>query len=77
MPYGEQLCWPFSSKYFISPVSIFMDVQKANTTAEFIPSLFSKHNFLMMFSEIGIFGVLCFLIKLIRRSLFANGKLAE
>ncbi len=77
LPYGEQLLWPFTNKYYISPVAFFMNVQKANTSAEFIPSLFSKHNLLMVFSEIGIFGTLLIVIKLKRGSLLAASESAD
>lgn len=43
-PYGEQLFWPFTKKYFISPVYIFTDIHKASTNKLFFVSLFAVHN---------------------------------
>ena len=66
-PFGEQLFWPFSNQYYISPFWIFMDVHKSNASIDFFQSLFSKHNFFMVLSEIGIFGTFCLIVNLIRK----------
>lgn len=43
-PYGEQLFWPFSNIYFMSPIAIFSDVHKASSSKIFIQSLFNWNN---------------------------------
>jgi len=56
LPYGEQLFWPFSKDYFVSSFSIFRDVHKADSSAEFFPALFNYYNFYTALTEIVIFG---------------------
>ncbi len=51
-PYGEQLFWPLSSNYFLSPFSIFNDVHKASSSKIFIQSLFNWHNLMTIIQEI-------------------------
>lgn len=43
-PYGEQLFWPFSKAYFLSPYSIFLDICRSANSHDFFISLFSWHN---------------------------------
>ena len=66
LPYGEQLFWPFSSSYFISSVSIFRDVHKANTSGAFFPGLFNYYNLYTVLSEIVIFGAILILTYIIK-----------
>jgi inner membrane protein len=51
-PYGVQLLWPFSHDYFISPVSIFRDIHKGQTTDSFIAGLTDGYNFVTAMIEI-------------------------
>jgi len=74
-PYGEQLLWPFTSEYYLSPVPIFMDVHKSDVSFNFIQSLFSKHNFIMVLSEIGIFGTYYLIVEFIKKNGFLSVKL--
>ena len=66
-PFGEQLLWPFSNHYYLSPVCVFMDVHKSDSSNDFFRSLFSMHNFVMVLSEIGIFGTFFLMVNLIRK----------
>lgn len=45
-PYGEPLWWPISSKYYISPFSVFTDIQRVSLGGRlsFITSLVNLHN---------------------------------
>ncbi len=56
VPFGEQLLWPFSQEYYISPVTIFRDVHKADTSGAFFAAIFSWYNFWTAISELLIFG---------------------
>lgn len=43
-PYGEQLLWPFTGKYYLAPASVFRNIQRAFSSDLFISSLFNIHN---------------------------------
>jgi membrane-bound metal-dependent hydrolase YbcI (DUF457 family) len=43
-PYGIQLLWPASSRYYIFPVTPLPDVYKASSNETFFRALFSMHN---------------------------------
>lgn len=66
-PYGEQIFWPFSNQYYLSPVSIFRDVQKGQTTGSFFQALFSGYNFITILSETVIFVVFALPVYLIKK----------
>ena len=55
-PYGMRLFWPFSQKFFISPMTLFLDVNKASSSHTFIRSLFCWHNFWTVLVEVIILG---------------------
>jgi len=55
-PYGMKLFWPFSQKFFISPVVLFLDVNKASSSYAFVRSLFCWHNFWTVLVELIILG---------------------
>ncbi len=55
-PIGLKLLWPLSNEYMISPVTVFRDVNKASSSADFFGSLFCMHNLWTVFSELGILG---------------------
>ena len=76
LPYGEQLFWPFSTKYFLSSFSIFRDIHKANTSGEFFSALFSYYNLTTVLTEITILGSLLIVTYLLKnRVLSSNLKL--
>ena len=43
-PYGCPLLWPFSNRFFISPVVLFSDVSRSSDSKLFFSSLFNLHN---------------------------------
>ena len=51
-PFGAPVLWPFTNKYFIFPLQIFMDVHRAADSARFIISLFNPHNLKTVIREI-------------------------
>lgn len=53
---GIPIFWPVSSENFISPVSIFRDIHKSNSSGNFIQSLFSVYNLWTIIQEILILG---------------------
>jgi membrane-bound metal-dependent hydrolase YbcI (DUF457 family) len=57
-PIGIPLFWPFSELRVHSPVSLFGSVTKASDSHDFFPSLFCRHNGLVVLREIGIVGLL-------------------
>lgn len=52
LPFGQPIFWPISENYYMSKFSIFLDIQRSPALNEFIPSLFSKHNFTAIFIEV-------------------------
>lgn len=70
-PVGVPMWWPVSSKYFISPITIFSDVHKDSSTATFFQSLFVTHNAMTVLREILILGPLT-LSLLFWRKFFIN-----
>src|SRR5206468_12289176 len=73
-PYGIPLLWPISSKYFISPVSIFLGVHHAGTsstsTLEWIRAIFHPYNLGAIAAEI----LLATLLVLLARKLAKHVK---
>ncbi len=59
---GIQLFWPFSERYYISPVSLFREVQKSSANSTFIQSLFCWHNVYTIFIEIAILSPILILL---------------
>lgn len=43
-PYGLQLLWPLTDDYYISPVSLFLNLHKGQTSGHFFTSLFAWQN---------------------------------
>jgi len=62
-PFGEQLFWPISSIYVMSPVGIFRDVSKASSSDIFIQSLLNWHNLHTIIVEAAILLPLLWFIK--------------
>ncbi len=50
-PYGVPVLWPITDNYYISPISVFSDIQRGQASETFIRSLFSLHNFLAILIE--------------------------
>ena len=75
--YGEQLLWPFSNNYYLSSISIFRDVHKAQTSVEFFPALFSYYNFITVLTETVIISPFIFIVRLIKRKPAQNKLLME
>lgn len=44
VPFGMQILWPAWKGYWMSPVSIFSDVQRSAAGKDFFISLFNRHN---------------------------------
>jgi membrane-bound metal-dependent hydrolase YbcI (DUF457 family) len=57
-PFGMTLLWPLSSKFFISPFSLFRDVAKSDVWHGFLASLFSVHNFWTVAWEMAVLAPL-------------------
>ena len=55
-PYGMQLFWPFSRDFFIAPVTVFRDVDKASESSVFLRSLFTAHNLHTLVKEVIVLG---------------------
>jgi inner membrane protein len=55
-PYGMQLFWPFSSAFFIAPVTVFRDVSKASESSVFLKSLFTVYNLQTLAREVALLG---------------------
>ncbi len=53
-PYGQQLFWPFWQAYVLSPVSIFSDVYRSSSSADFFLSMFNWHNLIAVMIELMI-----------------------
>jgi inner membrane protein len=43
-PIGVPMFWPLSNSYFISPFAVFTDIERVNSSLQFLPSLFTAHN---------------------------------
>lgn len=63
LPRGLPALWPITDTYYISPVSVFLDIKRDWVSETFIISLFSLHNFLAVSVEALIFLPLIFLIR--------------
>jgi hypothetical protein len=43
-PFGLQLFWPLTTKFFVSPFPVFMDIAKGQNNEAFFASLLAWHN---------------------------------
>ncbi len=50
-PFGEQLLWPFYRAYFLSPISLFRDIDKGSTNATFFRHAFGWYNIKSVIQE--------------------------
>ena len=67
-PYGVPALWPITDNYYISPISVFLDIQRGQASETFIRSLFSFHNFLAILIEIVFFLPLIVIVSLFKRN---------
>lgn len=65
-PYGVPALWPITDNYYISPISVFLDIQRDQVSGTFIRSLFNFHNFLAILIEIVILLPLFVVISLFK-----------
>ncbi|MER3445440.1 MAG: hypothetical protein C4291_00775 [Candidatus Dadabacteria bacterium] len=68
-PYGVPVLWPITDNYYISPISVFSDIERDRASEAFIRSLFSLHNFLAILIETVILLPLVIMV-----SFFKKGK---
>jgi len=54
-PYGVAMFWPFSDTYLISPVQLFMSVQKGGDNSSFFRKFFVEHNLVAALWELALF----------------------
>lgn len=66
-PFGEQLFWPLSEAYVLSPVAIFQDVHKASASNIFLQSLFTWHNLKTILIECIVMTPMLLFVKFKRR----------
>ncbi|MBN2010342.1 metal-dependent hydrolase [candidate division KSB1 bacterium] len=71
-PFGEQLLWPFSSAYFLSPIALFRDIDKGGTNATFFLRAFGLYNLKTVALECAIFAPIIFIIRYMKVKF--NGK---
>ena len=67
-PFGVPLFWPLTNRYFISPISIFLDIHRAASTDKFFASLFGAHNLIASLIEICFFLLILGIIALWKRT---------
>jgi len=53
-PLGAPVLWPFTNDYFIFPFLVFLDVHRADNSAQFIQSMLNMHNLRTVMQEIFI-----------------------
>ncbi len=64
IPYGVPLFWPFSERYYLSSIPLFIDIQRGN-----IGLLFSLHNWMAALREVlivGPFAVISFIYRYLK-----------
>jgi membrane-bound metal-dependent hydrolase YbcI (DUF457 family) len=69
-PYGVQLLWPLSRRYFISPLLLFPTVHKADTSVAFLHSLLHPGNLKLIGVELIYFIPLVAVARFILRKKF-------
>ena len=62
-PAGVQALWPFTSDYFISPLTIFSGFDYNNPNLSFLQTILSGNNFFTVIREIAILAPLAYLCK--------------
>lgn len=54
VPYGMPLFWPISEKFYLAPVTLFLDINKASSNDAFLGSLFCLHNLRTILFEVAV-----------------------
>ena len=67
-PYGVPMFWPFSQDYFISPVPLFLSIEKSGSGLAFISGLFVKHNLYAIAIEFLVLVPALIVTEILRRS---------
>lgn len=57
-PHGVTALWPFSTAYFIAPVTLFSALKKGDTVADLALGIFNVHNILGLMREVVVFSLL-------------------
>jgi membrane-bound metal-dependent hydrolase YbcI (DUF457 family) len=68
-PFGAPILWPISDQYFISPVPVFSDVYRGDTSNTFLSGLLIAHNGWTIVREIVILAPVAALGMLLRKKL--------
>jgi len=66
-PFGMQLLWPLSSHWFLAGTPVFFNIERANHTAHFFPSLFCRHNLMAAGRELILIGGVWLAIRVVRK----------
>ena len=67
-PFGLQILWPFTEKFYIFYTTPLLDIQRSSESATFFSSMFSWHNFKAISLEIVIFAPLVYLAYFLNRN---------
>jgi inner membrane protein len=67
IPYGLTVLWPFTGDYYISPLSLFLDIHRSSESATFITSMFNIHNLMAVLLELALFTPLIVVSVLLTR----------
>ncbi len=65
-PVGVPMLWPFSKDYIVSPVLLFLSVEKEGNGMNFVQNLFVMHNIWAAVLEFLIFMPIVSIIKLVK-----------
>ena len=74
-PHGVPLFWPLSDAYYIAPFAFLPGIKRADTSVEFIPSLFSLHN--LWAASVESFLLLPFILLIFTSRRMARGSEAK
>ncbi len=66
-PLGLPMFWPLTSKYFYSPITVFMSVHKIGASDQFFKSLLVMHNVWVVLWEAVVFVPILTMIKIAKR----------
>jgi inner membrane protein len=65
-PYGLPLLWPFSGRYYIAAWPFFLNITRSPHAADFLASMFNRHNLAAALREIVIVGGVALAMLLLR-----------
>lgn len=66
-PFGLQLFWPSTAKFFVSPFPVFMDIAKSQSSETFLASLLIWHNLRSILWETVVMVPVIFALRFLRR----------